>query len=131
MAWEDWANSAALEPVAIEETVWSDRHGFAGTADLVARVDGAMTLLDWKTGKAVYPEAWLQNAAYRVAWNECSENGRPPVTRGIVVRLPKVEGDPAPEAVEVTDYFHWFTVFMHAKELWHALFEGEGEAYKR
>lgn len=129
MAWEDWAKQVELVPIAIEETVWSERYGYAGTADLIAWIEGQRTLLDWKTGKSVYREAWLQNAAYRYAWNEMHEFGDTPedlpVVRGIVVRLPKVIGDPATEAVEITDADNWFRAFMHAKELWHAVFEGE------
>lgn len=46
-----------------EFTVWSDRFGYAGTADWAARI-GAWTVLgDTKTGKNVYPEVGLQIAA--------------------------------------------------------------------
>lgn len=39
--------------------------GYAGTADLIARVGPKSFVVDFKTGKAVYPEARLQVEAYR------------------------------------------------------------------
>jgi hypothetical protein len=56
-----------LEPLAIERTVYCLECGYAGTLDLYARVKGVLTVLDWKSGKAIYPEAFLQNLAYRHA----------------------------------------------------------------
>jgi hypothetical protein len=59
-----------LDCVAVELMVWSLRHRYAGTIDLVARqADGALTLVDWKTG-GIWVEASLQVAAYVVALEE-------------------------------------------------------------
>src|SRR5689334_22179663 len=33
----------------LEETVWSDTHQYAGSFDAIARVDGEVAVLDWKT----------------------------------------------------------------------------------
>src|SRR5437588_538390 len=63
-SWKEWATSVALEPVAIERVVYCLECGYAGTLDLYARVKGVPTILDWKTGRAIYPEAFLQNVAY-------------------------------------------------------------------
>lgn len=52
-----------LEFIATEFTVWSDTHGYAGTADLHLRIDGFDTLVDTKTGKGIYPETAMQLAA--------------------------------------------------------------------
>src|SRR5262249_4569544 len=66
-SWKDWAQSVTLEPLAIERVVYCEDCGYAGTLDLYARVRGRLTVVDWKTGRAIYPEAFLQNAAYRHA----------------------------------------------------------------
>lgn len=50
-----------------EATVYSRRYGYAGTLDAIALLDGARTLIDYKTGKGVYGEVALQLAAYRFA----------------------------------------------------------------
>ena len=123
LAWEDWAKSVNLVPIRIEQVVYHAGHGYAGTADLVALVDGKVTLLDWKTGKAVYDEAHLQNAAYSCAWNEDPTRygvtgDVTHVTRGIVVRLPKVEGDPGFEVVEVGNPLGCLNAFLALLQVW-------------
>jgi len=115
MAFEDWAKSVNLEPIRVEDTVWSMTHGFAGTMDLLARVNGRPTLIDFKTGKSVYGEAFLQNAAYQHALEEM---GHGAITDGLIVRLPKVETDPEFEAVPVPPRDQLFPVFLSCLHVW-------------
>ena len=96
-SWKDWAKSVALEPLALERVVYCEDCGYAGTMDLYARVKGIPTILDWKTGRAIYPEALLQNVAYRHA---AARLGMP-AEQGMIVRLPKRLDDPAWEAMTV------------------------------
>jgi hypothetical protein len=96
-SWKDWARSVDLEPVAIERTVYCLECGYAGTLDLYARVKGVLTVLDWKSGKAIYPEAFLQNLAYRHAAAGAGLHS----SQGLIVRLPKHLGDPAWEVMSV------------------------------
>lgn len=49
---------------------WSATYGYVGTGDLVAEVDGELAILDWKTGKHIYAEYFLQTAAYQKAYEE-------------------------------------------------------------
>lgn len=114
MAFEDWAKSVNLKPVLIEKTVYSKTHEYAGTMDLLARVNGVLTLIDFKSGKAIYSEAHLQNVAYQTAMQEM---GYQPVA-GLIVRLPKLESDPAFEVAEVPPLADLFPVFLAVKELW-------------
>lgn len=46
-----------------EFTVWSDQHGYAGTADWAANIGGQLVLGDTKTGKSIYPDVGMQLAA--------------------------------------------------------------------
>jgi hypothetical protein len=96
-SWKDWARSVTLEPLAIERTVYCLACGYAGTLDLYARVKGILTVLDWKSGKAIYPEAFLQNLAYRHA----ATHAGLPSAQGLIVRLPKHLDDPAWEVMPV------------------------------
>jgi hypothetical protein len=59
-----------IDVVQAEGVRWSPTYGFLGTGDLVAKVDGKMSMLDWKSGKRLYPTVWLQLAAYQKAWEE-------------------------------------------------------------
>ncbi|EHM24231.1 hypothetical protein SPW_7325 [Streptomyces sp. W007] len=51
----------------LEETVWSDVHQYAGSFDAIAKIDGEVVMVDWKTSKDVYDSVALQLAAYRYA----------------------------------------------------------------
>jgi hypothetical protein len=112
-SWKDWAKHVALEPLAIEHTVYCEVCGYAGTLDLYARVAGRLTILDWKSGKAIYPEAFLQNVAYRHA---AARRGMTAV-QGLIVRLPKYLDDPAWEAMLVPDSLT-IEDFRSALSLW-------------
>lgn len=113
--WQNWAKSVDLKPLAIEQVVYSETHGYAGTMDLLAEVNGKLTVLDWKTGKAIYHEAHLQNAAYRSALREMG-HGDP--EQGIIVRLPKVDTDPEFEAKAAHDEKESLQVFLSTMQLW-------------
>jgi len=114
-AFVSWADRVSLKPVLIERTVYSTVHGYAGTMDLLARVDGVLSLIDFKTGKAVYAESHLQAAAYSIALEEM---GYAEPLQSLIVRLPKVATDPGFEVVPVTPRAEAFPVFLAAKALW-------------
>ncbi len=93
--WKDWRISVKLRVIAIEEGVYSLEYKFAGTLDLLAEVDDpdyglGVEILDFKTGKYIYVESFLQNAAYRIAARERGIH----TDRGRIIRLPKEEDDP-------------------------------------
>lgn len=115
MAFEDFAKAADLKPLVIERVVYSTIHGYAGTMDLLARVNGQLTLIDFKTGKGVYAESHLQSAAYATA---LAEMGYAAPARALIVRLPKVETDPAFEVVAVPPAAELLPVFLAVKTLW-------------
>lgn len=76
-----------LDVLGAEVFVWSRAYGYAGTMDAPVWANPERTmvdLFDWKTSSAVYPEAWLQLAAYAVAFQECYSI---PVRRIYPVRL--------------------------------------------
>lgn len=51
VAAESFLKDYKVEPVTAEATVWNSEVGYAGTNDLLCRIDGRLTLLDWKTKK--------------------------------------------------------------------------------
>lgn len=97
--WLEWRVQVQLKVVAIEKAVFSGLFGYGGTLDLLAEVDGILSVLDFKTGKAVYSEAYLQNVAYRMALMEEGIEAK----GGWIIRLPKEEIDPEFDAVQVPD----------------------------
>lgn len=67
---EFW-NTYKPELIYSEEFVYSDEHQYAGTADLVCKLDGEVWLLDIKTSNNVYKSQELQLASYAIAMEEC------------------------------------------------------------
>lgn len=126
MAFEDWRAAVDLKPIWIEQTVFSKTHRYAGTMDLYAEVAGVPTVIDFKTGKAVYAEAHLQNAAYQAAFAEMG-HGEP--AQGLIVRLPKVQTDPAFEVVTVRARDELLTTFVACASVWRWWHANE-EAYR-
>lgn len=115
MAWQDWAQAVNLKPIYIEQMVYSRTHRYAGTMDLLAEVDGVVTLVDFKTGKSIYGEAHLQNVAYQMALKEM---GHAAPAAGLIVRLPKVETDPGFEVAPVPPCDELYPVFLHLLHVW-------------
>ena len=58
------------ELISTEDFVWSDEHKYAGTADLVVKLDGQIWLLDLKTSNSLHKSYNLQLASYAVALKE-------------------------------------------------------------
>jgi hypothetical protein len=114
-AFKAWALEVQLKPILIERIVYSKQHRYAGTLDLLARVNGVLTMIDFKTGKAVYAEAHLQAAAYGAA---LLEMGYREPAQSLIVRLPKVAGDPPVEVVPVADPAALLPVFLATRQLW-------------
>ena len=59
------------ELISTEEFVWSDEYKYAGTADLVVKMDGQIWLLDIKTSNSIHKSYDLQLASYAKALGEC------------------------------------------------------------
>jgi len=59
------------ELISTEDFVWSDEHKYAGTADLVVKMDGETWLLDLKTSNSLHKSYDLQLASYAKALEEC------------------------------------------------------------
>ena len=88
---ESFFEMAHPKPELVEQVVFSDKWGYAGTVDLVAIFpDNHRWVVDWKTGKRVYPEHALQVAAYAA----CESMWTPyasPAAGGTITPLPKIE----------------------------------------
>jgi len=68
----DWFNTIKPEIVQNEKTVVSRKYKYAGTLDILMRLNGKLYVLDIKTSKdgAVYDEVELQTSAYINALRE-------------------------------------------------------------
>ena len=75
--------NTSLEPEGLEQRLWNDEYGYAGTADFIGKyttwkpycVRGhdrgfkdSLVIGDWKTSRSIYDDYWLQLAAYCYAF---------------------------------------------------------------
>jgi len=64
LSYYEWAKGKIIEPLVVEKMLVSEDMKFGGTPDFFGKVDGMPTLVDYKTGKGIYPEYSIQVAAY-------------------------------------------------------------------
>ena len=105
------------DPILTEVTVYHRQYDYAGTLDLICKMDGATWLLDLKTGRSgVYGETALQLAAYRYAEKYLDRDGTardmPPVDHtGVVwVRSDGYDLIPVSTGPEILTYFRHVAV---------------------
>lgn len=124
-AWADWWEAHAVEPELVEQVVYSRRHRYAGTLDLIARVDGRRLLVDYKTasGGRCYRESHLQSAAYQAALDEMG-HGR--CDGGLVIVLGKLPTDPPFTVHEVRGADQLLEVFLCLRRVWQWMQDGDG-----
>ena len=81
----DWLDATNVEPLLTERPCASRQWQYAGTFDLIARIDGLTWLLDVKTSSGVYGSMALQLAAYANAEfyldADDTEQPMPPIDR--------------------------------------------------
>lgn len=102
----------------MEETVWSDKHGYAGSFDAYAVIDGHRLWLDNKTTRSgVHAEVGIQLSAYRYADSIIrADGGRVPMPEadgGAVVHV-RPEGW---QLVPVRCDEALFELFLHLREI--------------
>lgn len=112
----DWAHENDVTFLASEFRVYSEKHWYAGTADLLFEMEGRKYIGDVKTGKAVYPSYFFQMAAYRLAHEEMT--GDSDIDGAMVIRLGK---DGSFETRERFDYEEDKKAFLAALQLYKTL----------
>ena len=94
-----WVESRDIEWLACEKKVYSRSWEYAGTIDALAKVNGKLCVIDFKTSAKIYKEYYLQVSAYCNAIGEMMGN-LPKL--GMIVRLDKEE-----EKFQEVAFDHW------------------------
>lgn len=89
VSWPAWAARVGLVPLASESRLYSEKHDFCGTLDLLALYENELAVIDAKPHPAVYVSRRLQLGGYRLL---LSEMGWPPM-RGFLNVIPRDGGD--------------------------------------
>lgn len=90
-----WGATHDVDIISYEQVV-SDGETYAGRYDMLATVDGVLTLVDFKTSTGIWPEYWMQTAAYA----SCLQEN---VQAVAVLRIDKETGD-----IEYEERLDWF-----------------------
>lgn len=115
LSYLEWEKHHKIEPILIETPLVSEEYRFGGTPDLLAKVDGVSTLIDFKTSKAIYPEHLIQVSAY---WGLILEHGHT-VDKAMILRIGRdeSEGFEVKPVVALTTNWEIFTHCLAIYEL--------------
>jgi len=69
-AYLKWESNHVQDVLHTEISLVSQRYGYGGTIDLIAVIDGKLSLVDFKSSNAVYPEHKIQVVAYAELYKE-------------------------------------------------------------
>lgn len=108
-----WEKQHKVEPMLCESQLVSELYGYGGTIDCYAKVDNVPTIVDYKTGKAIYPEHIYQVAAYRQL---LEENGHF-VADVRILQIGRDETEGFSEKVVVSTTREWM-LFTHCLEIY-------------
>lgn len=111
----DWTRENNVKFISSERKIYSRKYKYAGTLDAEALINGKLTIIDFKTSSGIYPEMFMQTAAYLRAREEESGVNYP---GGLCIcRLAKVEGSFF-EVKQVKDVNRYFKAFRGAHEIY-------------
>lgn len=101
-----WEGENKVEWIEAEKKLYSINHGFAGTCDGLAKVNGVLSAIDFKTSSGIYDEMFLQASAYAKAIEE--EYGDS-IKQVWIIRVSKTGGEfEAQKADNIDEHFEGF-----------------------
>lgn len=106
----EWEKDKDIEVILAEKPLTSYK-GYGGTPDLYCKLDGVLTLVDFKTGSGIYePEHPAQLASYIVL---LLDNGYP-CEQGIILNIPRVENEnfEARTYKDFSRHYAWFETLL-------------------
>ena len=105
LSYLEWEKQHKIEAIYTESPRVSELHLYGGTLDFYGLVDGTPELIDFKTGKGIYPEFWFQVSAYgKLIIGE-------PIQRYRILNIPRTEDESFKEEVK-TDLSLHFEAFL-------------------
>ena len=65
MSLVEWVDTVDIEVLATEITAFNDMYHYAGTVDLICKIDGKIWIIDYKTSPSIWPSHEIQLSSYR------------------------------------------------------------------
>jgi len=117
ISYYEWRKGKTVKPIHTEMPLVSERWKYGGTIDFYGEIDGVITLLDLKTGKAIYDEHTIQLAAYVHLLKEHDY----PVQKIRVLRIGRDEAEGFEERVKTIKQLKpYWEAFRHALGIYNA-----------
>jgi len=113
-----WEEKYKPEWLSSEQKVYCDKYKYAGTVDAVAKINGRVCVIDFKTSKKIYKPYHLQVTAYAQAIKRIDGLKRWPL--GIILRLDKETGEYDQKVFEPRDHFNTFKKCLELRQ-WSSL----------
>lgn len=70
MSFQDWFNEIKPEVLEIEQVYFNEEHNYAGTLDLICKIDEVLYIVDFKSGQNIFPNHEIQLNLYAMAYAE-------------------------------------------------------------
>ena len=117
----DWFQTKNIKPLFVEQPQYSRIHKISGRSDLIAEVDGQLSVVDYKSTRSLYPECAIQMAAY-AKFHEEQHQALPAVRWGL--RLNKEDGTfearrypPETLDLDFSSFMACYTIYDRMKHL--------------
>ncbi len=110
----EWEKEHTLKPILLEAQLVSERYQYGGTVDNFCILDDFITLLDYKTSKAIYAEAHIQVSAYR---NLLEENRKERLRQCAILRIGRDESEGF-DFIRCSNMDKYFRLFLHCVEIY-------------
>ncbi len=105
----EWEKKHTLKPILLEVPLISEKYQYGGTIDNFCILDDVVTLLDYKTSKAIYTEAHIQVSAYRNLLKEIREEQ---LEQCAILRIGRDEGEGF-DFIRCSNMDKYFELFLH------------------
>jgi len=113
-AFIDWQKTHKVEFLVAERVIYSRQHNFVGFTDVIAKVDGLLSVVDYKTSKDVYSDQRYQLSGY---WGAYEEEFGAKVQQGVIAHFSKETGEFRPYVVERSEHVLNYAAFLDALRL--------------
>lgn len=115
-AFREWRQQCRVRVLSQEVSIVSEAYQYGGTPDLIAIVNNGISIIDFKTGKGVYPEMKVALSAHANLWNEA--NPKMTIDTYHLIVLPKDGGAfQHHEFVELAREWETFKLYREAYRL--------------
>ena len=116
LSFYEWKKGKTIEPILIEAPLVSEEHRYGGTMDVYAKIDGALELLDLKTGSGIWPEHFYQVGG---GYLELLKENLFEVERIRILNIPRTKDESFQEqVVKAEDCGLYWEIFYHCLRIY-------------